>query len=693
MGHIKYRPEIDGLRSVAVMLVVFYHAGISYQGKELFSGGFIGVDIFFVISGYLISKIIFREINSNTFSIMNFYERRARRIIPALTVVLLITSYFCWKILLPQAFIEFGKSLFSTVAFIANIFFWRQDSYNAEISSLKPLLHMWSLGVEEQFYLFYPILIILVVKSKKSITKTLLFIGVASLSLCEWMSFTHKDFNFYMLPTRAWELIAGGLIVQCDDRIRQYEKHKMTIEYILSFSLAVIFIFSIHFTDNSRLPSLINAVLIFSVTFIIAFAKSDTFIGKILSNKIFVSIGLISYSLYLWHQPVLSLLRVELNRGLTNEESFLAIFTCLILSIISYLYVETPFRNKMAINRKTVFSGTLLACTLLSMFGILIFVEKGFPSRFKILPMFMSDVNYGLESQKDHYISLAKSNGAEIRKNPFCYILNKSGKYTLITLGDSHIETLNAPIINQHKSIPFISKFVPLTSSASLFILNIDRADNIDNPNMTRDLINFNQNRLERVLGYEKPVIITGGRLPLLLENERFDNELGGCEYGNDHPGLVIKTKTGYRKANFEEIASAYCDTIKKLLNNGCKVVLVYPIPEVGWDVPNTLLRKTINMSASELKIFISKKSNLATRYSVFCERTKASYAILDRIQDNPNLIRVFPEQLFCDDSQCYTYNNVVYYRDDDHLSYPGAKILLHHIVKKIYDNWPDLRG
>jgi peptidoglycan/LPS O-acetylase OafA/YrhL len=215
---MKYRSEVDGLRALAVLPVILFHAGFT-----IFSGGFVGVDIFFVISGFLITTIIVDEMKQGCFSLLNFYERRARRILPALFFVMLCSLPFAWIWMLPQDLEFFSQSLVAVPLFFSNILFWYTSGYFETASELKPLLHTWSLAVEEQYYVLFPLLLMLVWKiGKKRIVLLLSLIAIVSLLTAQWGSTVHPSFTFYLLPTRSFEILIGALIsfyINCNSRI------------------------------------------------------------------------------------------------------------------------------------------------------------------------------------------------------------------------------------------------------------------------------------------------------------------------------------------------------------------------------------------------------------------------------------------------------------------------------------------
>jgi peptidoglycan/LPS O-acetylase OafA/YrhL len=204
---MKYRAEIDGLRAVAVLSVLFFHANIGV------SGGYVGVDVFFVISGYLITGLILKECDRGTFRIVEFWERRVRRIVPVLTVVVLSCLVAGWFLLLPLDFKELGQSVVAQAMLLSNVYFWRESGYFAQAAEVKPLLHTWSLAVEEQFYLIYPVALVALTRlSRKALVATIVFLCSVSLILSIYSSYRHPSANFYLLPTRAWELLMGSFL-------------------------------------------------------------------------------------------------------------------------------------------------------------------------------------------------------------------------------------------------------------------------------------------------------------------------------------------------------------------------------------------------------------------------------------------------------------------------------------------------
>src|SRR5210317_2212445 len=308
-----YRPEIDGVRAIAVVAVILYHSQISIFGHQLFKGGFIGVDIFFVISGYLITSIILKElVTTGSFSFKHFYERRIRRILPALLFVMLVSLPFAWMYLLPSSFIDFSKSILYSLGFTSNFYFhYSGQQYGAESGLLKPFLHTWSLSVEEQFYILFPIVLLVTFKYFKKFLIHILILGfLISLGLAEWGSKNHPSFNFYILPTRGWELLAGSILAYFEIT-KGHRSKNYILNSILPFTGLILIGHSIlFFNDEMFHPSFYTLSPIIGVCLIIWFSNKDELITKILSTKLFVGIGLISYSLYLWHYPIFAYARI-----------------------------------------------------------------------------------------------------------------------------------------------------------------------------------------------------------------------------------------------------------------------------------------------------------------------------------------------------------------------------------------------
>ena len=371
---MKYRAEIDGLRAIAVVPIILFHAGFEY-----FSGGFVGVDVFFVISGYLITTIILSEKEQGTFSLVNFYERRFRRILPALFMVMLVSLIFSLLWLMPSYMEDFSQSLMAVSTFSSNILFWRESGYWEISNELKPLLHTWSLAVEEQYYVLYPLFLMQIWHFRKDwILGSFIVIAAISLAIAQWGAYYKPIPTFYLLPTRAWELSIGAGIAYYflyrKQTVRTLLSHKSVNEALGLLGLLMISYAVYVFDKGTPFPSLYALVPTVGTGLIILFSSSQTMVGRLLSIKPLVAVGLISYGAYLWHWPLLVFAR-HLSLTEPSELTF-AILALLSfpLAYLSWRYIEKPFRTKSIFSRKAIFT--------LSFIGSVLFITVGLAGHF-----------------------------------------------------------------------------------------------------------------------------------------------------------------------------------------------------------------------------------------------------------------------------------------------------------------------
>ena len=663
---LTYRPEIDGLRAIAVGAVILYHAQITIFGYQPFKGGFIGVDIFFVISGYLITSIILKELFTNgSFSFKYFYERRIRRILPALIFVMLVSLPFAWMYLLPSSFVDFSKSILYSLGFSSNFYFhYSGQQYAAESGLLKPFLHTWSLSVEEQYYIIFPIVLLIVFKYFRKYIIHILTLGfIISLGLADWGSRNHPTFNFYVLPTRAWELLAGSILAYFEITLGHRSKNK-TLNLILpSIGLILIGHSILFFYDKMFHPSFYTLSPTIGVCLIIWFSHKDELVTKILSTKLFVGIGLISYSLYLWHYPIFALSRiVEFMEGGGVFKKLSLSFLILIVSIFSYYFIEKPFRNK---NNKFKVIIILIAIFIfvLMIFNFRVIQKDGYTNRVpEILRGDLSVPWNLLKSQKEEKcygnIESCKFNTSSIKK---VYII-----------GDSHMASLTFNL--KDRIVKSNYQFITSNFESCLFYPGFNMVNNktqkIDE--------NCNESyfqKLKQTLSIDKnSIIIFGGRHPVYLSNYHFDNKEGGVE------GLEWSHKF-VSSGKYDTIQNSFKHEILELSKNN-KIIVIYPIPEVGWNVPKKIFRDTAK--------FFKKNTDLkyiTTSFNVYKERTKSSFELLDSIQGD-NIYRVYPHTLFCNTTikdRCVTHDGKnIFYFDDDHPSIKGSEMINDLIMKEI---------
>ena len=446
---LNYRPEVDGLRAIAVFTVIFYHAEIVLFDDYLFKGGFIGVDIFFVISGYLITSLILKELKeTGHFSFKNFYERRIRRILPVLVLIMSVSLPFAWICLLPTSFVDYGKSLISSIFFSSNFYFlFTGQDYDGTFSLLKPFLHIWSLSVEEQYYILYPIILFSCFKFfRKYLLIILIFVLLISLILADWSSRHDPSLTFYSLHTRGWELLAGALLATIEiDYGRSSNKF---LSNSLPFVGLLLILHAVFFFSEKIIfhPSFYTLSPIIGVMFIIHFSKKGELITNILSTKILVGSGLISYSLYLWHFPIFAFGRVTEFFG--DGVSKKLIILTILLSLLSYFFVERPFRNRQLISRKylAVFISFFVSIILISSFFII--KNKGYPSRLEI---FTNLKNFQINNE-----ALEKDWLKFKQKIESPLFEQSSKKKKILIIGNSHARDLfNGLYLNKDLSIKY----------------------------------------------------------------------------------------------------------------------------------------------------------------------------------------------------------------------------------------------
>tara|TARA_X000000368_G_C23035396_1_gene714364 strand:- start:250 stop:2106 length:1857 start_codon:yes stop_codon:yes gene_type:complete len=459
---VNYRPEIDGMRAFAVLPVIFFHAGFSF-----FEGGFVGVDIFFVISGYLITSIILKEISEKKFNLINFYERRARRILPALFFVMLICIPFSYIWLTPDNYKDFGQSLVAVSLFSSNFLFWVESGYFDAAAELKPLLHTWSLAVEEQYYILFPLYMLFF--WRYGIKRNILFLSIiflVSIILSQRGSYYTPHPFFYLLPSRGWEILMG-VFISIYLSIKSSPKSLLLnqIFSILGFLFIVISIFT--FDTFTPHPSLFTLLPTLGTVLIIFSAIPGTIMYQLLSSKPLVFIGLISYSSYLWHQPLLSFAK---HRILGDPSNFLLMIMCFLSFIMGYFswrFIEKPFRNKNKFSRNTIFLFSFIGLLTFSIIGSIIHlrypVSRGIFDTEKIEQLSKLRLERDLINDNDCHNN--QSSGFQFQDK--CYL-----DYKTLIFGDSHAADVASSL-----SLSGFSNFSRITGGGCSLLPSKNRKD------------------------------------------------------------------------------------------------------------------------------------------------------------------------------------------------------------------------
>jgi peptidoglycan/LPS O-acetylase OafA/YrhL len=618
-----YRPEIDGLRAIAILSVIAYHANITIFDKKIFKGGFIGVDIFFVISGYLITSIILKELfTSGSFNFYYFYERRVRRILPVLLFVSLFSLIFSYKFLYSLSFVDFkflyslsfvdlSKSILYSLGFSSNFYFYNlKKGYSALDAQYQPFLHTWSLSVEEQFYILFPIFLFIIFKYFKKHLPTILFIILLiSLQIADTFSYQYPNFNFFSLHSRMWELLAGSLLAYFEIKLGYRSKCK-DLTFFVTVGIFLIGNYIFFYRDWPH-PSLYTLSPVIGTCLIIWFSDKNDLITKLLSSKLFVGIGLISYSLYLWHYPVFAFARITNLDEVNTISNLFLILIILILSIASYYFIEKPFRNKKNHFKKI---SLILIATIVFLVSISFYIinKDGIVTR---LPKILQ-----AKLKEDNIIPYQRDNAQKI-----------------ILIGDSHANSL-AYNLNH-----YVKK-----KDLSLFIFNNNVYDS--------EIYSKNNKKLDNFLKNNSNLIVI----------------------------LHYKWKTLHHDKNKErENKERLISHIKNIVNQGHKLIIVYPVPVHRTFLPQDLLNK------------ISKHKNnindripiISSNYESFKTGNKLIFEILDSLQ-NPNIYRVYPHKLFCDKqikNRCIANDQKkLFYYDNNHLSLKGSELVVDEIVKHI---------
>ena len=639
---MKYRSEIDGLRALAVLPVIFFHAGF-----ELFSGGFVGVDVFLVISGYLITTIIISEMSEGKFSILKFYERRARRILPALFFVMLVSLPFAWLWLTPKDLKDFGQSLIATSTFSSNILFWLESGYFDTATELKPLLHTWSLAVEEQYYILFPIFLLITWRlGLKWILSILAIILVISLGAAHWGAYNKPNAAFYLLPTRGWELLIGVFLAFYINKNSYLKSHSLNqVLSLLGFGMVIYAIIS--FDKSTPFPSLYTLIPAIGTGLLILSVVPNTLTHKLLSLSPLVKVGLISYSAYLWHQPILVFARHRLLGEISDHFLIILCFLSLIMAYISWRWIESPFRNKNRVSKGVVFNFALFGILFYSLVGFGLHKENGFPQRVNFEEELISSFE---RPNADGCFDVPFNH---ITENWGCYLGASKTNIDYILFGDSHSISLKE-LVDDIGKMNEIRIFYTGSSGCIPFIgIHINRKDQYENNcNLLNDRVALfaKENNIKGIVLSSKWAFYTNG------------------PYDSSSFQLISTSEQGPYSS--EESINSFRDGLELTLQTYENINIPIHIisqPPHQYRYPESLyffIQKGIG-SIEELSVKQRDFSNLE-------KITKDIF--MDKLEDrNYHYIA----DIFCDNQVCSFGTQVEsYYYDDNHLSKPGAERL-----------------
>jgi peptidoglycan/LPS O-acetylase OafA/YrhL len=659
MLDFKYRPDIDGLRAFAVSLVVLFHAGLG------FTGGFIGVDVFFVISGFLITGLIQKELQNNAFSMSKFWMRRIRRIIPAATVMVAIVLAAGFFLLLPYDYEELARSAAAQQLMFSNVYFWRNTGYFDGPADLKPLLHTWSLAVEEQFYLGYPILLLFLSRFRRSTAVIVLAsIAIVSLVLSEYAVRFHPVAAFFLLPTRAWEMLLGGLVCFLPSPART---SKPILE-IASWSCVVaIGACGLLYSASTPFPG-ISAIIPCISTAVLIYCNAETLTSpaKLLASKLPVCLGLVSYSFYLWHWPLFAFAKYWLGNDLHPTLSIAILLLSLALSILSYKFIETPIRRGFT---KTTFTGVAFATTLST--SLLLFLSTyisssgGVPDR---LPKEVRTAANRIPGPKFKQASLDRLQRSDV---PVLGLRSsRGGTPDFILWGDSHALAICDYIDEQATKMQLSG--VIAGRSGRVPILGVWRPKYKDS---TREAAP-DWNRL--VMSY-----IRDNRIKHVVLAARWAVNIEGRPNGG--MDTLIARELDFR-ATPESAKFAFefglDETLNELESLNASVYILKQVPLQKLDPQRAIVRSLMFRSLSE---------GIELPRGVSLLEHQARQSTANRIIDNQVLKRANVHAIdlsgpfFVDNGTSVLGNSSgSFYRDDDHVSILGSRELLGPILRAL---------
>lgn len=650
-----FSKEIQGLRAIAVLSVVLFHFGVN----EL-QGGYLGVDIFFVISGYLIGSIILESIKKKQFSLLDFYKNRAVRLFPNLLLMLIASVIISWLLLKPYDFFQFGKSLQFSGLYVTNIVFSKQQGYFDISRELKPLLHTWSLSIEEQFYLFLPIFLISIQKTNQKIKFFIIGSVIATSFIYKWWLIHALPINsFFSFPGRIWELGLGVFFATLPYQIKQ-RLQGQTLVAITSIAVIATYLLTLHETVTYAGIISIGCCI---ATGLLILSSPNTWVGKILSTKLMVYFGAISYSLYLWHWLVLITIK-NITPALNPLLEFtLAIFTSIFIAHLAWKYVESPLREKKdRFSAKQVFIGVFLFTGLTAAAGGYIYAKNGFPERF---PKYLEIIKNIKSFDWKNSTGFAPVNTDEcsmkenfLHKLKKCTYGNINSTKAFLVLGDSHAASIKTAfdIAAQKANVKVITVIAagcpPLIGIKSL--------------NGTHDIckeFNFDMNikALLRSQKFDTVFLVAfwdmyarGSRSHgRLLRPTHFISDEVTIAHNSDTSQMVLK--------------KALTNTINLINQHGAKVILVQDIPTL----PNSI-------------------QDLADGFTQSIEDVKSQQIFIKEFlsnQKNPRLKTIDLANAICPNDICHTYLNGYYlYSDNNHITPAGSALALPIIRKSMSD-------
>jgi peptidoglycan/LPS O-acetylase OafA/YrhL len=666
--HPKYRADIDGLRAIAVLSVVGFHA---FPGWV--RGGFIGVDIFFVISGFLISTIIIQNLQNDTFSFLDFYSRRIKRIFPALTIVLTTCFILGWYVLLPDEYRQLGKHIFAGASFVSNFVLWGESGYFDNSAETKPLLHLWSLGVEEQFYLIWPLIIWFAWRKKFSTLKVIFAVFFVSFFLNIYGIYKNPVATFYSPLTRFWELSCGSLLAWYSIHQRVViEKISATQGNLLStVGHALIFASLLLITQYSLFPGW-WAVLPISGTVFIILGGTNAWINRtMLSSRGMVWIGLISFPLYLWHWPLLSFAHILQDQPPTRQTRSLAVFFAILLAWMTYKLIEKPIRSHLNQKLKVLILSSAVA--VIGVLGLIDQASDGFSFRAgksaqgALYEEFKENdwsKNWSSTGCAEQYLKISSDCNANSYNPP-----------EVLIIGDSHSQGLYlalAEMAKENKSTPAslmrLGTYLPLLNTSITL-----------KPGVT-----FTSDETNRELDFS----IKSPSVKIIIISFRGVINLTSKDFQSDRE-ISIPDRHFTVKGESQELDlhsafdKAMRGTLEKLVSSHKEIIFVVDNPELGFHP-----KECVDMRRFHLTTWSPRNPCAVTREEFDIRNQEYRSLVFSILRSFPS-VKVFDTvEALCDSKWCEARREGKFlYQDDNHLSVFGSEIIARRLMKSIGTN------
>lgn len=655
---LHYRPEVDGLRAVAVIPVILFHSGLS-----LFSGGFVGVDVFFVISGYLITSIILAEMSAGRFSLVTFYERRARRILPALCVMLLTCLPLAWVILDPPDFKSFAKSLVAVPSFSSNLLFWLESGYFDASAELKPLLHTWTLAVEEQYYVLFPLLLMAAWNlGRARIVMVLAVLAAVSLTLAQHGAVNASSASFFLLHARAWELLVGSFIAfYFSWRPRDEHALKPVNHWAPLLGIGLIAYAVLSFDGGTDFPGLNALFPTLGAALVILFATPRSWVGQVLASRGFVLIGMISYSAYLWHQPLFAFARqsslVEPAPPLMLGLAALS----LVLAWLSWRFIEQAFRQKSRFSRPQVFTLGATASAMFMALGLAGYLNNGFAQRFDVDPALYEEFS---DTRIRSHCDEGYDGKGWNSQTCLLGLANPNATPDLAVFGDSHSEALLPAFDAAARARGQTIAHLGVGGCPPL--LGVDVANGNYAAGACPALA---QRQLDYVISRHIKRVVLVSRWTLYTDGDYHDTKM-------THYFLVSDTsREKSREASRAVFSEALQRTVEAYRDAGAQVYVVAQVPQQLINPKNLYYRLARHSGGAfnEQRGLVSELSVSKASHDRLQQFTRQLFAREEAAQ-RIHLINL--DSVFCHEQRCLIGDRASFYKDYNHLNDNGARMI-----------------